>query len=187
MVQPALIALGANQPSPAGGPSQTLTAAIRVLADIPGLQLQRASRLYAIPAFPAGSGPDFANAAAAFETALPAGEILNHLHRIEAEFARARDSRWSARSLDLDLLALGDQILPSSETWQHWHDLPLTEQMKTAPKQLILPHPRLQDRAFVLVPLADVAPGWVHPVLNQTVIQMRDALPKPDLEDVKPL
>jgi 2-amino-4-hydroxy-6-hydroxymethyldihydropteridine diphosphokinase len=57
--------------------------------------------------------------------------------------------------------------------------------MKETPDQLILPHPRLQDRSFVLVPLADVAPDWVHPVLGQSVVQMRDARPSAEIASVR--
>ena len=58
-----------------------------------------------------------------------------------------------------------------------WRRLPLSRQVCTTPTELILPHPRLQDRAFVLVPMAEVAPGWRHPVLGRTIAEMRDALP----------
>ena len=63
--------------------------------------------------------------------------------------------------------------------------LALDDQMKHAPDQLVLPHPRLQDRAFVLVPLADIAPDWMHPVLGLSVLQMLDALPKEDKDSVR--
>ena len=66
-------------------------------------------------------------------------------------------------------------------------NLPLAEQQQTAPGQLILPHPRLHERAFVLVPLADVAPDWVHPVLRRSVSQMLDALPQDARDEVVPL
>ena len=68
-----------------------------------------------------------------------------------------------------------------------WMTLSAENQKQKWPDQLILPHPRLQDRAFVLVPLADVAPDWVHPVLGRTVLEMRDALPAEDLDQIVPL
>ena len=72
-------------------------------------------------------------------------------------------------------------------TVRTWMNLPLAEQQQTAPGQLILPHPRLHERAFVLVPLADVAPDWVHPVLRRSVSQMLDALPQDARDEVVPL
>jgi len=67
-------------------------------------------------------------------------------------------------------------VLPDVSTYRVWQDLPLERQTQVAPDTLILPHPRVQDRAFVLVPLADVAPEWRHPVSGQTVRQMLNAL-----------
>lgn len=150
-----------------------------------GLHLQ--SALYATPAFPAGNGPDYVNAAAALRWSGAPGALLDALHGIEAQFGRARDQRWGQRTLDLDLLAVGDRVLPDREVWAHWHDLPLRDQIGRTPDELILPHPRMQDRAFVLVPLAEIVPDWRHPVLGRTVREMRDALPRADLEAVKRL
>jgi len=95
-----------------------------------------------------------------------------------------RTTRWGERTLDLDLIACGDQILPDSDTQDHWRSLPLGEQKKRTPDQLILPHPRVQDRAFVLVPLLEVAPEWVHPRLGQSVREMLGALPAEDVAQV---
>ena len=100
---------------------------------------------------------------------------------------RERVQRWGQRTLDIDLIAYGDVILPNPEIHAEWRNLPLSEQIEKTPRELILPHPRLQDRAFVLVPLADVAPDWVHPILGRTVTQMRDALDPTALADVRSL
>lgn len=91
------------------------------------------------------------------------------------------------RTLDIDLVALGDSVLPDADTQDAWRSMPPEVQARSAPDRLILPHPRLQDRAFVLVPLADVAPDWVHPRTGQTVAQMLAALPAADVAEVKPL
>ena len=95
--------------------------------------------------------------------------------------------RWGMRTLDLDLLALGDSVLPDVETQDQWRELSPDMQARTAPDRLILPHPRLQDRAFVLVPLADVAQDWKHPRTGLSVAQMLAALPPADVAEVKPL
>ena len=170
----ALIALGSNVFSPWGDPTATVLKAISELVDRLGPDAVQ-SPLYGTPAFPAGAGPDFVNAAIRIPTGLPAQEVLAILHQIEAEAARTRTLRWGQRTLDLDLIALGNQVCPDLPTYTHWHGLAPDLQAQTAPDQLILPHPRVQDRSFVLVPLADVAPDWVHPVLGQSVVQMRDA------------
>ncbi|WP_137702489.1 2-amino-4-hydroxy-6-hydroxymethyldihydropteridine diphosphokinase [Marimonas lutisalis] len=181
-----LLALGGNQETEAGPPAETLRAALRDLA-VAGCEISAVSRFWNTPAFPAGSGPDFVNAAAVLRFDGTAADLLALLHRIEARHGRARTTRWGQRTLDLDLLAIGDLLLPDREIWQFWHDLPPDQQRNRAPEQLILPHPRLQDRAFVLVPLAEVAPDWVHPVLGRRVDEMLAALPPADIAAVRPL
>ena len=181
-----LIAVGSNQRSFAGTPEETLKTAYAQL-ELAGGVIRKASPFYATPCFPAGAGPDYVNAALSLKWNSAPGDIIAALHRIEADLGRERVQRWGQRTVDLDLIAVGDLVLPDRETYTRWRDLPLEVQMKAAPAQLILPHPRVQDRAFVLVPLCDVAPDWVHPVLRKTVLQMRDALPANDLADVIPL
>ncbi|MBI1418659.1 MAG: 2-amino-4-hydroxy-6-hydroxymethyldihydropteridine diphosphokinase [Limimaricola sp.] len=182
----ALIALGANAASAEGGPEDTLRAAIAELAEATG-ETPTVSHLYRTPAFPPGAGPDFVNAALRLETTLAAPDLLALLHRIEAAHGRERKVRWGQRSLDLDLIALGDAVLPDVAGWRRWHDLDAAAQPVQAPDRLILPHPRLQDRAFVLVPLADVAPDWRHPVLGLSVAQMMAARPETERAEVVPL
>lgn len=171
-----LISLGSNATSPTGGSESTLKSAIAALKS-ESIQVESSSKAYLTPAFPPGSGPDFRNAVVKVSTDLDPPQLLARLHEIEAKFARVRTERWGARSLDLDLIAYADLVLPNRQTVQHWIDLPLEQQMAHAPEQLIVPHPRVQDRSFVLVPLCDVAPEWVHPILGKTARQMLDARP----------
>jgi 2-amino-4-hydroxy-6-hydroxymethyldihydropteridine diphosphokinase len=181
-----LVALGSNASSPHGDARATVQAAVAALRAAFGDGVS-VSRFFATPAFPAGSGPDFVNAAAAFHCADAPGNILARLHEIEVAFGRRRGARWGQRSLDLDLIAVGDLVLPDAVTQTRWRDLPLSEQQRIAPADLILPHPRLQDRAFVLVPLADVAEHWRHPGLGLTVAQMRASRPAAEIAAVAPL
>lgn len=185
-----LVALGANLPldvsSVAQLPAVTLGLALAGLRAA-GLQPVAQSRLYTTPCFPAGAGPDYVNAAAVFQSEMPPGEILAILHRIEARHGRQRLSRWAGRTLDLDLLACGDAVLPDIQTYRYWRDLAGRAQAQQAPERLVLPHPRMQDRGFVLVPLAEIAPEWVHPVLGLSVAEMLAALPPEALAGISPL
>jgi 2-amino-4-hydroxy-6-hydroxymethyldihydropteridine diphosphokinase len=182
----ALICLGGNQESAAGQPAQTLVSA---LLNMPreGLRIRAVSRFYATPSFPDKSAPEFVNAAVSVETLLSPSEILGVLHQIEQRFGRHRDQRWGQRTLDLDLISVGQDIIPDRAIYDSWRGLPPSRQAQVAPGQLILPHPRLQDRAFVLVPLADIAPDWRHPVLGQSVAAMCARLPRADVAEVRPI
>lgn len=181
-----LVAVGSNLTSAWGDPRETVRKSLQLLGESVGV-IRAASRLYRTPAFPAGSGPDFVNAAVKFETSLDAPAVLKAVHAIEAEAGRERKSRWAARPLDLDLIALDDLVLPDRATYERWSALDMEAQLQQTPPDLILPHPRLQDRAFVLVPLAEVAPEWRHPVLGLSVAQMRDRLGQATLREVVPL
>ena len=99
----------------------------------------------------------------------------------------ARPLKMRGGSLTVGRGATNDLVLPDPEVWQHWHDLPLDRQKTAAPDGLILPHPRLQDRAFVLVPAAEIAPHWRHPVLGRTLAQLCADLPAQDRAEVRPM
>jgi 2-amino-4-hydroxy-6-hydroxymethyldihydropteridine diphosphokinase len=183
-----LVAFGANLPFDGDAPAETLWKATEALSR-EGLTLLGLSRFFATPCFPAGAGPDYVNAAAVLQgdDRDDLASTMARLHAVEARFGRKRAQRWGMRTLDIDLLAMGDSVLPDAETHDRWRLLPAEAQIRTTPEQLILPHPRMQDRAFVLVPLADVAADWVHPRTGLSVRQMLAALPAEDREAVKPL
>jgi len=152
-----------------------------------GLTLRNVSRLYQTPAVPEGSGPPYVNACAEFGGNLPVEAVLSRLHAIEDRFGRRRGRRWGRRTLDLDLLAAGSAVLPDRRGWLAWSRLPPSAQRRRAPDRLILPHPRLHERGFVLLPLADIAPDWRHPVLGRSVAEMLAALPKDATAGIQPL
>lgn len=181
-----LIALGGNLTSAIGSPEQTLRAALVMLKNR-GAVIRNVSPCYHTPAFPAGTGPKFTNAAAELSADWSPAQTLAVLHAVEADLGRERSVRWGERAIDLDLIAHGEQVLPDLETHAQWRNLVLSDQIERTPDTLILPHPRVQERAFVLVPLADIAPEWSHPVLKLTVQEMRDALPADDLAGVRPV
>lgn len=172
----AVIALGGNLPFQGDNPELTLRNAINRAEEI-GVLIRKSSRFYRTPCFPPGAGPDYVNAAIRVETGLSPGALLALLQDIEHEFGRARAQRWGMRTLDLDVLLFDDLVLPDRDTFDRWRDLPAKEQLRDTPEHLILPHPRLQDRAFALIPARDVAPDWCHPVSGKTIAQMCAELP----------
>ena len=145
----AAIALGGNL----GDSRRILSEAITQLNQTPEVEVVARSHFYRTA--PVGPPqPDYINACVLIRTTLSPPVLLGQLLAIENQFGRVRQERWGARSLDLDLLFYGDRTL----------NIP----------GLTVPHPRLQDRAFVLVPLADIAPKWRHPILSQTTEQLLD-------------
>ncbi|MBN2760490.1 MAG: 2-amino-4-hydroxy-6-hydroxymethyldihydropteridine diphosphokinase [Rhodobacteraceae bacterium] len=181
-----LLAIGGNLSGHRDSPIGQVQDAIARLEDTLGETLTQ-SHLYRTPCFPPGAGPDFINAALAFQTERGADIVLPILHQIEGEMGRMREKRWGARVIDIDLLAHGQRVLPDLAGYQHWAGLAPEAQARLAPERLILPHPRLHERAFVLVPLMDIAPDWVHPVLGLSVRQMHAALRPEELAEIVPV
>jgi 2-amino-4-hydroxy-6-hydroxymethyldihydropteridine diphosphokinase len=133
------IALGSNL----GDPVQHITTATRELGQLADCQLVACSPWYNSAAVGPGTQPDYINAVVALETTLPALSLLQALQKIENAHGRQRRERWGARTLDVDILLYGDQTLDTDE--------------------LIIPHPRLAERNFVLYPLFDLAPELTLP------------------------
>jgi len=183
---PVLLAIGANLSSSIGPPEETISESLADFAPA-GVEVTAVSPLYRTPAFPPDSGPEFVNGAVLCKSALPADEILGAMKKIEEKFGRGPSGRWAARVLDIDLLGVGDLVLPDLATFNRWYRLSPERQQEHTPSQLVLPHPRMHQRAFVLIPLADIAPGWKHPVLAKTVKEMLADLPKSELAGISVL
>jgi len=161
--QPAaiLIGLGANLPSQYGDPKASLIAALGLLQAI-GVQILARSPWYESEPVPVSDQPWYVNAVILGSTLESPDNLLQSLHKIEQKFGRMRGFTNAARPLDLDLLVYGDRVTGA-----------------TAPSHgvAILPHPRMQDRTFVLRPLADIAPYWRHPVLKASADELLAKLP----------
>jgi 2-amino-4-hydroxy-6-hydroxymethyldihydropteridine diphosphokinase len=149
-----LVAVGANLPGPLGRtPIETCRHAIACMDLLQSLRLCGLSRWYLTAPVPASGQPDYINAVASLmvepDATIAPEKLLADLMAIETACGRRRGEPNAARTLDLDIIDIGGMV-------------------RTAPDP-ILPHPRAHQRAFVLAPLSDVAPAWVHPVLGATV------------------
>ncbi len=150
-----IIALGANLPSDIGSPKQTLLAALDAMPAY-GLHVLKLSECYETEPVPKSDQPNYVNCVAVLTTELDAKSVLSALHKIEADFGRRRSVVNAARCLDLDLLDYNGLCCDD---------------------ELVIPHPRMHERGFVLYPLRDVAPDWVHPVSGKTLATLISELP----------
>lgn len=156
---PVYVALGGNLDHPVWGPPRkALEAALDELARR-GVTVRRVSRWYRTAPVPASDQPWFVNAVVEVATDLEADALLALLHAVEAQFGRVRSAPNAARLIDLDLLDYRGVTSPGGAG------------------KATLPHPRMTGRAFVLRPLADLAPGWRHPVTGQPIAALLAALP----------
>jgi len=148
-----LLALGANL----GDCRQSIEAALNAVGELAGTKLVAQSRVHSTEAIggPAGQGK-FANAVAVVDTSLSAIEMLEAFLAIETNLGRQREQRWSARTIDIDLL--------------------LYEQQRVESPRLVVPHPRMSFRPFVLEPAVEVAENWLHPLLGMTLGQLHSRL-----------
>ncbi len=147
-----LIALGSNMTGPWGSPLETLTRAIQQLNTWP-IRLIHSSTIISTMPFGKINQPDFTNAVVEVATHLPPDALMRKLHAIEYSAGRRRAMRWGPRTLDLDLI--------------DYHGLIRTQKGKVQ-KALVLPHPGIEERSFVVGPIAEIAPNWRHPISHKS-------------------
>lgn len=167
-----LVGIGSNLPGRHGvTPLETCQWAISQLAALPGLRLDAVSQWYVTSPMPPSGQPLYVNAVARLAVGPDAAEpdpaaLLAALQAIEAEAGRVRGERNAARTLDLDIIAI--------------------DAMVRATPDPVLPHPRAHLRAFVLVPLLDVAAGWIHPVEGVEAGELLRRLPDQGVRLLQP-
>lgn len=162
-----LVALGANLPAPDGtSPLDTCRRAAAALDGVAGLRCIALSRWFVTAPMPPSGQPPYINGVALLEGDVAPGTLLAALQALEAARGRQRSIPNAARTLDLDIVAM--------------HML-----VRTTP-DLVIPHPRMHERGFVLAPLLDVAPDWHHPVLNRSAHALLAALPDQGVRPMPP-
>jgi len=149
----AYIALGSNM----GDRKEYLDRALNMLAETPGVEVVSVSSYLETEPVGYVDQPAFLNAAASVDTTLSAHDLLSVCLGIEDALGRVRGVRWGPRTIDLDVLMYGDEVIDTPE--------------------LVVPHPLMHERRFVLEPLCEIAPEAVHPVLSRSVKQLLDDLP----------
>ncbi len=159
------VGIGANLSSPLHGPPLATCKAALVAMEEAGIRIVRRSRWYRSAPVPVSSQPWYINAVVEVACSLAPVELLTLLGRIENDFGRLRSSPNIARILDLDLLAASDTVIEAT-------------------MGIELPHPRMHERAFVLLPLAELAPDWVHPVSGKSLAGLIAALSPEQLVDI---
>ncbi len=155
------IGIGGNLPSKIfGTTSEVLQKALHAI-DSNICRVIRRSPWYKSAPVPLTNQPNYLNAVVEVSTNLPADELLSQLHEVENKFGRVRSTINASRTIDLDLISYRDHVIQPKEE-----------------NGLCLPHPRLCERAFVLLPLFDLAPNWVHPANDKTILNLIKGLPK---------
>ena len=156
-----LIGLGANLPTEKFGPPRAALGAALHAIEQKGIQIKQRAPWYQTAPVPISDQPWYVNGVAELTTDQSPSEVIAILLELENSFGRVRTARYAPRILDLDLLAYKDQII-----------------IGTTPTDLTVPHPRMQGRSFVVLPLRNIAPVWCDPVSGLTISEIANQLPK---------
>lgn len=159
-----LLALGANLPGSHGTPEETLTRAMASIV-INNIKILARSRIWISEPVPKSDQPEYRNAVLSIETHYKPEVLMQVLQTIERDFGRSRLYKNEARILDIDILAYKNVVIEEGD--------------------LQLPHPRLHERAFVLYPMREIAPGWRHPSMGMSVNEMIESMPQGQI--IRPL
>jgi 2-amino-4-hydroxy-6-hydroxymethyldihydropteridine diphosphokinase len=164
-----IIGLGSNLTTEKYSTSKEILEAAIALLIKKGVKVEKTSNFYETEPVPKSDQPWFVNAAICVTTSLNAQELLNTLHGVESELGRIRKEKWEARIIDLDLLCYDDLVFPNKAEW-------VKKASQDNPEGSIIPHIRLHERDFVLIPMIDVAANWMHPIYNKNTLNMLNDL-----------
>ena len=155
------IGLGGNLTCETFGPPRaTCGAALQIMTQR-GMKIIKRSRWYESAPVPISDQPWYVNGVVSIETTLSAHDLVSEVLNIEAELGRRRSVANAPRTIDLDVIAYNDEVIDAE-----------------SPEQVAIPHPRMHQRAFVLLPLAEIAPDWQHPKTNASLDRLIAALPE---------
>ena len=182
-----IVVLGSNLSSEFGNSAETLKKCVDEITSNPSIGSPLESNWYISASFLNKREPRYVNVGIRFCTKLKPKKLLNLTSGLENKYGRKRRERWGPRTCDIDILLCDQQILPSKLHFNKWLKLNISDQIRLVPNELILPHPRLQERTFFLKPLDDLQPDWIHPFLKVKAKEMLDSLPPYELESIQEL
>ncbi len=182
-----IVVLGSNLPSEFGNSAETLKKCVDEIKHNAGIESLMESNWYISSSFLDKREPKYINVGVRFSTDLNPRELIKFTSGLENKYGRKRNKRWESRTCDIDILLCDQQILPSRDHFVKWLKLDFSDQIKLVPNELIIPHPRLQERTFFLKPLNDLLPHWIHPFLKLKAKEMLDSLPLNEIENIRVL
>jgi 2-amino-4-hydroxy-6-hydroxymethyldihydropteridine diphosphokinase len=182
-----VVVLGSNLSSEQGTSAEILKKCVYEIRYNPAVEFLLESNWYISSSFLDNSEPSYINVGLRFRSNFEPAKLLDFTSGLEQKYGRKRQKRWEPRTCDIDILLCDQLILPDRLNYGKWLNMNLADQIKLVPEELILPHPRLQERTFFLEPLNDLQPDWNHPFLKMKAKEMLDSLPPNELENIQKL